>query len=430
MAHRILILGGGRYNVPSIRAARAAGFMTYVADRNPDAPGFAAADRGLDIDLNDCESLIRAVTDIGGIDGVVSMAEVGVRAAASISATLGLPSITQKAAANATSKAAMRRLWKKMGKYSADFEVVATSGEAEHATSRLGRFPLIFKPDRSFGGSRGVTRVEKQDDVADAFHAAKAGGLSNSDVVIERWIEGSEHSAEVLIWQGRTSVLCIGQKVKSLPPYRVDVSVQYPADLTPLQEAAVADMCQQSVTALGLTQGVAHVEFGYSEDGPVLFELGARCGGGHTPQIAHHVSGVNEFVEACRMACGISPDQFTPRTQRGADYRFLVFEPGTVARIEIPDGLSTNERILDVGLTVHPGDIIRPLHSTADRAGFLVTIAETRQEAVELADYGCNQISIHYRDGAMRYASIAGRTPNSLRAGCNSTAEHAAPRSG
>lgn len=116
MPHRILILGGGRYNVPSIREARAAGFVTFVADRNPDAPGFEAADHALPVDLNDCESLIRAVSELGGISGVVSMAEVGVRSAANISAQLRLPSISPEAAANATSKAAMRRLWRQIGK--------------------------------------------------------------------------------------------------------------------------------------------------------------------------------------------------------------------------------------------------------------------------------------------------------------------------
>src|SRR5439155_5720556 len=98
------------------RAAREAGFLTVVADKNPDSPGLKTADHPLAIDLNDCESLTRADTDYGGIDGVVSMAEVGVRAAANISARLNLSSISEKAAANATSKAAMRRNWEQIGK--------------------------------------------------------------------------------------------------------------------------------------------------------------------------------------------------------------------------------------------------------------------------------------------------------------------------
>jgi biotin carboxylase len=402
---RILILGAGRYNVPSIRAARDAGFVTFVADKNPHAPGLRVADHALPIDLNDCDSLTQAVTAQGGVDGVVSMAEVGVRAAANISARLGLPSISEEAAANATSKAAMRRKWQQIGNYSTGFEVVANEEEARRAAARLGRFPLIFKPDRSFGGSRGVTRVEQAEDIAGAFHAAQAGGLPNSKVVIEHCMEGSEHSAEVLIWNGKTSLLCIGEKIKSLRPYRVDVSVQYPARLTAAQESVVADMCHQAVSALGLTQGAAHVEFGYIDQGPVLFELGARCGGGHTPQIAHHVSGVNEFVQACRMACGMPPSQFAPTYRRGADYRFLVFPPGVVQRIDIPETLIADSKILDVGVTVQPGDEIRPLRSTSERAGFLVAVGETLQEAVARADRGCREILIRYDDGTTRHAA-------------------------
>jgi biotin carboxylase len=401
---RILILGGGRYNVPSIRAAREAGFFTFVADRNSEASGLKIADQALPIDLNDCDSLVQAVGQHGGIDGVVSMAEVGVRAAAKISARLSLPSISEQAAANATSKAAMRLCWQEIGKYSLPFEIVSTLEDAQAAAKKLGRFPLIFKPDRSFGGSRGVTRVERADYIANAFRAAQAGGLLNSDIVIEQCVEGSEHSAEVLIWRDKTSVLCIGRKVKSLPPYRVDVSVQYPAPLTAAQELKVADMCHQAVAALGLTQGVAHLEFAYTHDGPVLFELGARCGGGHTPQIAYHVSGANEFVEACRMACGIAPSQFHPTSRRGADYRFLVFPPGVIEGIEVPDSV-IGDGVLDAGLTVVPGNEIRPLRTTSERAGFLVTVGETLEQAVECADRGCREISIRYADGSIHHAA-------------------------
>lgn len=399
---RILILGAGRYNLPSIQAAREAGFTTLVADRNPDAPGFAAADHALSIDLNDCDGLIQAVQRLGGINGVVSMAEVGVRAGAQISARLGLPSISEEAAANATSKAAMRRLWQSLGNYSVDFSVVSDLEEAHRAVMRLDS-PLIFKPDRSFGGSRGVSRVESVKDVPRAFEAAKAGGLSDSDVVIERCVDGSEHSCEVLIWKGKTSVLCIGQKIKSPLPYRVDVSVQYPAQLSPAQESAVSDMCHKAVTALGLTQGTAHIEFGYTQSGPVLFEVGARCGGGHTPQIAHHVSGVNEFIESCRMACGIGPGQCDPVRRQGADYRFLVFPPGVVKSVTIPETLTRTDYVVDVGLTVRPGNTIQELHSTSERAGFLVTTGKTLEQAAEHADQGCQQITLEYADGTVRH---------------------------
>jgi len=400
---RILILGAGRYNVPSIAAARQAGFFALVADRNKDAPGLKLADIPLAIDVNDCDSLTEAIRQNGGIDGVISMAEVGVRSAARISAELGLPSISEEAAANATSKANMRRLWRTISNYSVEFEVVSSLDEAEKAVRRLAHFPLIFKPDCSFGGSRGVTKIHSFEQVFTAFQDAKSGGLPNSNVVIEECVEGSEHSAEVLVWEDLTSVLCIGQKVKSLPPYRVDVSVQYPAELTDTQRQTVAEMCDHAAKTLGLSQGVAHVEFAYTQRGPVLFELGARCGGGHTPQIVHHVSGVNEFVEACRMACGIAPVQFTPIYSRGADYRFLVFPAGKVEGIEIPPSISSSSCVLDVGLTVGVGQTVSPLRATSDRSGFLVATGDTLEEAIECADRGSRGISITYADGTTQH---------------------------
>ena len=375
-----------------------------MADKDPDAPGFAIADHALPIDLNDCDSLIRAVTAAGGINGVVSMSEVGVRAAARISAALALPSISEDAAANATSKAAMRRQWATTN-YSTGFEGVSTLDEATVAVEKLQHFPLIFKPDRSYGGSRGVGRVESCADVANAFRAAQDGGLPNTSVVIEYCVEGTEHSAELLIWQGKTSLLCVGQKVKSRRPYRVDVSVQYPAELSAQQEAIVAQMCHDAASSLRITQGVAHLEFAYTDHGPVLFELGARCGGGHTPQIAHHVSGVNEFVEACRMACGEPPSQFVPTTRRGADYRFLAFPPGVADRVDIPAELHTDSNILDVGITVRAGDMIQPLRSTSDRAGFVVSLGESLSDAVSRADRACLDITAHYADGTSHKAA-------------------------
>lgn len=396
---RILMLGGNRYNVRSIEAARAAGFFTLAADRNPQAPGLAAADIGAAIDLFDYDGLLAFIEDVGGIDGVVSMAEAGVRPMAHLSRRLGLASISEEAAANATSKARMRECWA-ASPYSVNFRVVNTETEALQAAAALGGFPLLLKPDHSFGGSRGVSRVNNAEEMPAAFAFAQSGGLAGSSVVVEQFIDGlTEHSAEVLIWEGRASVLCIGQKVKSPPPYRVDVSVQYPAQLTPAQEAEAAAMCQMAVSALGLTQGVAHVEFAFTLDGPRLFELGARPGGGHTAQIAQHVSGVDEFEAYCRMACGIPPEQFTPLARRGADYRFLVYPPGIMTGFNIPDAVKTHPNILDADITFAPGQVIQSLRTTSERAGFAVTQGDTFDEAVSLADWACEQVTVEYDDG-------------------------------
>jgi hypothetical protein len=76
-----------------------------------------------------------------------------------------------------------------------------------------------------------------------------------------------------------------------------------------------------------------------------------------------------------------------------------------VERVEIPEALIADPRLLDVGATLRPGDEVRLLRSTSDRAGFLVAVGETLQGAVERADRGCREISVRYADGATRHAA-------------------------
>ncbi len=42
--------------------------------------------------------------------------------------------------------------------------------------------------------------------------------------------------------------------------------------------------------------------------------------------------------------------------------------------------------VLDTDVTVMPGNDIRPVHSGPDRSGFVITGAETREEAIALAE--------------------------------------------
>src|SRR5439155_27209106 len=110
-------------------------------------------------------------------------------------------------------------------------------------------------------------------------------------------------------------------------------------------------------------------------------------------------SGVAEFTEVCRMACGISPEGFVPVARRAADYRFLIFPPGKLANICVPDELKCQGKVLDVDVTLRPGDCVKQLQTTSDRGGFVVTLAESLREAVDSADWACQQISVTYYDG-------------------------------
>lgn len=396
----LLILGGNRYNVPGILSAKENGFYTLVVDMNKNAEGFKYADRAIPVDISQKEQLLKYIQQNKiKVDGIVSMAEVGVVPAAYISGKLSVKTHTLEIAKVATSKYLMRQKWLAIPQYNIKYTVVGNEKELFKGIEEIGTFPLIFKPEISLGGSRGVIKVNTLDEVQKAYEFALKGSFSGQNVIIEEFVIGREFSAEVLIYDNKTSVLCIGEKVKTPFPYRVDVSVNYPANLNNNELEEVKDMLDKAVKAVGLKWGVAHIEFCLTPNGFKLFELGARCGGGHTPQIAYHVSGVNEFIEYCRMACGLQPDNFYTKYQKGAIYRFIIAKPGKVKEIIIPSFIENNQNILDFDVDIRPGDIISDTKTTSDRRGFVVTKSDDLVTAQEIANEACRSIIITYVDG-------------------------------
>lgn len=408
---RVLIIGGSRYHIPSIRSAREAGFETLVLDPDPEAPGLAVADAGIAEDLSDTERLLERIRQHGEVSGIVSITEAGILPAAELSDRLGLPTIGRPAARVATSLAAMRRRWNGIP-YSVGYAVASNPEEALHVIDGMDRYPLLLRPDRSPRASRRGRIVERREQTTEAFELARAEGFDGTDVVIEPVVEGTEHSCEVLIDGGRTSVLCIGRKIQTPGPHRVDCSVQYPAPLSVEQKRTVDRMCAMAVSSIGLERGGAHIEFVYTTSGPVLMELRARSGGGHTPQIAAYVSGVHVFLESCRMACGLEPECFTRKNiRRGADYRFLVFPPGTMRSVTIPDDVRNHPAVVDIEVLLRPGDRIGPLRNTSDHAGFAVVLGKDHEQTSDLADWACTQVVMQYEDGT----SAPARTAEELR---------------
>ncbi len=87
--NRILILGGGRYYLKAIEAAKKLGYYTIVIDREKDVPGYKIADKSRSIDIVDYEKVLEFAKD-QKIDGIVPLNDYGVFTAAFVAENLGL----------------------------------------------------------------------------------------------------------------------------------------------------------------------------------------------------------------------------------------------------------------------------------------------------------------------------------------------------
>src|SRR5712691_3851067 len=87
---RLLILGGGLWQLAYVRRARQLGLETWVTDWSDAAIARLDADHFEPIDLKDCDATL-ALARQAHVDGVLTAADIGVPTAAFVAGQLGLP---------------------------------------------------------------------------------------------------------------------------------------------------------------------------------------------------------------------------------------------------------------------------------------------------------------------------------------------------
>ncbi|MEW5984359.1 MAG: ATP-grasp domain-containing protein [Acidobacteriota bacterium] len=393
---RVLLLGGSRYYLSSIRAAKALGLEVVLVDRNPGAEGFQRADHSEVVDIADPDGVLKVARRYR-IDGILPLNDFGVQTAAFVAHSLGLVGLDAAVAARATSKYLMRKRWQDCGVPSAAWRVATTLDEAVQAVRDLDCWPLVVKPaDSRGGGSRGVSVIETLEQVPDAVLFAQSW-YADKTILIEEFLDGLEHSVETITFDGVTHVLAVCDNVKTPRPYRVNTAMIYPTILGDARLERVHDVVRRAVQALGISSGAAHVELCSTASGPRLFELGARCGGGGIPDpIVPFVSGVKMLEAALRIAIGEAPGDLTPRREQGCVYRFLLPPPGRLRRVVGVEEVSTWPNVLDCAVTVQAGASINAVRVGADRAGFIIAAGDTREAAQVLAEDAVRCIHFEY----------------------------------
>lgn len=380
----LLILAGGVYQLPLIREARRRGLYVTLFDGDPGAPGFQISDAGEVVDIADPQAVITAARRVLPI-GVASIVnEVSVRTAAAAAAALGLPGIGVDAAAVCTDKVLMRTQFERAGIPCPRFGAVRQAADAMKVAASIG-FPVVVKPvDNS--GSRGVRRV----DGFEGLEIATEFALSQSrkgEAIIEGFLDGTEYTVETFTANGQTEVLGFSEKVRLPFPHCVSISLTYGTYADFPMGPAIVDAAKQAIVAAGLMNGPGHIEVMLTESGPVVVELAARGGGYRIfSEILSGISGVDPIAAVIDQALGLVP-RIQPTVRKAAVLRF--FNPPESGTLRSVTGVSEArqiENVLDVVVEAEIGQPFRGITRDGERPGYVIAIADTREQALLAAD--------------------------------------------
>lgn len=382
---KVLVVGGGEYQIPLIKRLSELGHSVYCIDGNAKAQGFQYADAFETIDVCDKEACL-AYAKAVGIDAILTYgATITLPTVAYVGKCLGLPALDEKVAVISKSKFAIKQCLANGGlNVKGRFFSLKDANERGRQIIEL---PCVIKPSDG-SGSKGVSIVTNKSNIDAAieyaFNSARFG-----EIYVENFIDGDEYSAEVFCGNGQKYVYAI---VKTTFYRDVNGELHYghrvPSGLPCDIEQAIENEVLKATNVLGITMGSVNFDVIVSKEDkkPYIIDVGIRIG---QNLIASHIvplsRGVSELDSIIHLALGEVADT-EPKYKKCVATRLLIYNPGVISGIRDYSGIIGKNNVIDVVLRKGVGDIMKPYKEKSDSCGWVLAYGDTPDEAEDNAE--------------------------------------------
>lgn len=371
-----MLLGGLRYLIPVIKAAHDQGYYVITADYLPDNIAHKYSDEYCNVSIVDKEAVLREAQKLQ-IDGIMSFAcDPGVVAASYVQNQMGLPSFGPfESIEILQNKDKFRAFLQRNG-----FNVPQAKGfdSVEAAMSEIYWFPwpVIVKPTDA-AGSKGVTRVDKAEDLRPALEYAMRLSISGH-IIVEEFIEkeGCSSDTDSMSVDGKlvfTSFCAQRFDAEATNPY-TPAAYSWPSTFTNEQEEYLTSEIQRLISLLNLKTVVYNIETRIGTNGkPYIMELTPRGGGNRLCEMLHYATGVDMITAITRAMVGdpiLTPIEQKPYIGHWAEIILHADQNGIFDHLDISNKIDAE--VIEEDLWVEKGDKVESFEGANNAIGTLV----------------------------------------------------------
>jgi len=255
---------------------------------------------------------------------------------------LRVPGLGAEAAMNFRDKARMKTVLERAGLPCARHRL-ASHPEDAFAFAREVGYPLILKPPAG-AGARATYRCDDEKTLGECVSSMRP---SPSDpVLVEEFMSGEEHSFDSVVLGGRI----VWYSVNDYYPSPIEVlrhpwiqwCVVSPREVDQPRYAPIREAAGPALAALGLVNGLSHLEWFLRPDGGIaISEVGARPPGA---QFATVISYAHDFDLYREWAKLMVFDRFDPPPRRFAVGAAYLRGQGTGDRVKAIHGIAEAQR--------------------------------------------------------------------------------------
>lgn len=380
---KLLLLGGSRYILPVIKAAKELGIYTITCDYLPNNIAHKYSDEYCNVSIVDKEAVLKKARELE-IDGVMSFAcDPGVVTAAYVAEKMGLPhSGSYESVSILQNKGKFRQFLTDNG-----FNVPVAKGYKSIADAikdaGIFNWPVIVKPTDS-AGSKGVTRVERPEQLEDSIKYALSFSIGK-EFIIEDFIEKKGFSSD-------TDSFSIDGELKfvSFSSQRFDENAEnpytpaaysWPSSISDKNQEYLKSEIQRLLNLLNMKTSIYNIEVRESTNGKAyIMELSPRGGGNRLAECLRYATGVDLITNAVRAAVGLPVENIEQRPYNGywAEVILHSKNDGKFEKICFSDEIKSN--IIEEDLWVKKDDCVKGFAAANEAIGTLILKFDEQSE--------------------------------------------------
>jgi len=370
---KALLLGGTHDHIRLARLLKDHNYRVILIDYLENPPAGTEADEHIRESTLDTGRVLEIALKLKPEIVITACIDQALVTMAFVAEKLGLPChLSHQTALELTSKALMKQKFINAGIPTAAYMVV--SGDLQIDTSRL-TWPLVVKPSDA-NSSKGVIRVDKPESLDSAIRMALTFSRRHQ-AVVEEFRKGTELSADLIIRNGKSTLLMVTRNIKSsLCPDNFTIkSNLFPGTNNPDILQSIEQIADKIAAEFGLVNTPLLVQL--LEDGGNLsvIEFSARIGGGSKHHFIRAITGFDILKYYLEILLGKDPPApvLNYRNNHGC-IEYIYTSDGVIGGFHGFDSLLHEEIISEHFYYKNTGMKVTSHCSSNDRAaGYLIT---------------------------------------------------------
>lgn len=371
---RLMLLGGIRYLLPVIKTAHEMGVEVITADYLPDNIAHKYSDKYVNVSILDREAVLKVAQE-EKIDGIMSFGvDPGVVTAAYVAEKMGLAYPPLASCEILQNKDKFRDFLAANGFNCPFHKGYSTKADALSDAASF-PYPVIVKPVDS-AGSKGVTRVDSQNELSDALDEA-LGESHSGRFIIEQFLEkvGSSSDTDSFTIDNELvfcSFNCQKFDSSSPNPY-TPAAYTWPSDMPNEAQQALRSELQRLMKLLKMGSWIYNIETRVATDWkPYIMEVSPRGGGNRLSEVLKMASGQDLIANNIKAALRMPLTSMEDPVYKGSWAEVIVHsnESGKYNGLKIADNIKPY--VVQEDMWVKVGDKVEAFTGANQTIGTLV----------------------------------------------------------